>query len=284
VASVEAADRRLLCATVDWLLLRRDRLETRRLVAGYRCELRLLAEPDVGFHGQPACYLAGDDVAEWCEPCRARQVPAATMRTLLQEERRALRRLYAAGQARLKAWAHVQATGERTCGYTDVPYPFVRVVHTEWWTEAEVPGWRPGTELEYVDLHPDEGESYGVAEGTGWMRLREVGRSDMSGSWQPRVFYVRTWVDPDGKEFGKLTLRHATAAAFAKLQLGYRHPFRLVHRPAPQAPLTVESYLPPAEPSPMAEHDEQERRAEEGFQRHIDSKFAVGYEDDDLPF
>jgi hypothetical protein len=250
MGSVEAADRRLLCATLDWQLLRRERLETRRTVTGYRCELKLAPEPDVGFHGRPACHLDGYDVAEWCEPCRARQVPAATMRALVLEERRALRRVLAAGTARLKAWAHVQATGE-TGAMTYVPYPFVRVVHTEHWTETQVPGWRPGTEIEYVDLHPSEGESYGVAHGTGWMRLREVGCSDMSGSWQPRVFYVRTWVDPDGKEFGKCTLRHATAATYARLQVGYRHPFRLVESQPATAPRTIEDYLPADHQDPV---------------------------------
>ena len=49
----------------------------------------------------------------------------------------------------------------------------------------------------------------------------------LPGKFSSRVFYVRRWRDPDGKEFGKPRLRVTTTAAFAKLTKGYRHPYLL---------------------------------------------------------
>src|SRR5688572_18662657 len=107
----------LLRKVLDWLALRDERLAARREAEGLRCELRLPAEPDVGFHGRPACYLAGEDIGEWCEPCRARRVPYATMLSARKAERLALQRVLRAGKG--CGPVRVRSTGDVT---TDVPY------------------------------------------------------------------------------------------------------------------------------------------------------------------
>lgn len=80
--------------------------------------------------------------------------------------------------------------------------------------------WRPGTRAEQVD----EGQAEYVSDGLGLMLLEEVGRFK-PGRYPERVFYVRTWVDPDGKAFGRRHLRMTTATTFARLLKGYRHPY-----------------------------------------------------------
>lgn len=60
----------------------------------------------------------------------------------------------------------------------------------------------------------------------GLMVLSEVSRHK-PGKYLERVFYVRSWVTPEGHPFGKAKLRITTAANFARLCKGYRHKFAL---------------------------------------------------------
>lgn len=105
------------------------------------------------------------------------------------------------------------------------PYPFVREIVPDFeGTEAggEVMSWRPGTRSVYV--YPDDAEA--VADGMGCIVLTEVSRHK-PGRYPERVFYVRSWIDPDGRRFGKGALRMTTATAFERLCKGYRHEFAM---------------------------------------------------------
>lgn len=105
------------------------------------------------------------------------------------------------------------------------PYPFVREMVPDFGgTEAggEVMSWRPGTRSEFV--YPDDAEA--VADGVGSIVLTEVSRHK-PGRYPERVFYVRAWIDPDGRRFGKAALRMTTATAYARLCKGYRHEFEM---------------------------------------------------------
>lgn len=104
------------------------------------------------------------------------------------------------------------------------PYPFFRVLGTNWKDVMgpEIMCWRPGTRAEHCA--PDDVES--VADGLGLIVLTEVSRHK-PGKYPERVFYVRQWIDPEGKQFGKTDLRMTTAQAFARLCKGYRHDFEM---------------------------------------------------------
>lgn len=102
-----------------------------------------------------------------------------------------------------------------------VAYPFARSTYEAF----DIDGpyieecWRPGIRFEQIN-----DDSYAVSDGMGAMLLEEVGRFK-PGRYPERVFYVRSWIDPDGKQFGIKKLRMTTATTFARLIKGYRHPY-----------------------------------------------------------
>ena len=108
-----------------------------------------------------------------------------------------------------------------------VPYPFYRGTFDEWDEDGVRPiaTWVPGTRLE--PMAPDGGDSDCIADGMGFMRLLVVS-VHKPGRYPTRVFYVRKWEDPDGRQFGKGALRMTTLGAFRQLLSGYRHPYELV--------------------------------------------------------
>ena len=106
--------------------------------------------------------------------------------------------------------------------FTVENYPFVRCVAQIFDFDGiyEREGWRPGCER--------SGEYYVgyTADGLGKMVL-EVVSAHRPGKYKERVFYLRRWIDPDGREFGATKLRVKTEAAFTKLLRGYRYEFDL---------------------------------------------------------
>jgi hypothetical protein len=107
-------------------------------------------------------------------------------------------------------------------------YPFVRTVFEKQDFDGEeavtnhLHGWKPGCESEY-----DQGFSVIYsADGMGEMLLTVVSRHK-PGRYPERVFYTRQWRDPDGKVFGNLKLRIATAQKFKQLSSGYRDEFEM---------------------------------------------------------
>lgn len=105
-----------------------------------------------------------------------------------------------------------------------VPYPFVRDSTTVWDEEGSStePTWKPGTR--FIAYGQDDQEA--VADGMGKQILTIID-TFKPGDWPRRVFYMRRWADPDGKEFGKDRCRVTTIHAFRSLVNGYRHPFRI---------------------------------------------------------
>ena len=104
-------------------------------------------------------------------------------------------------------------------------YPFVRTVfngYDEDRGEYQDEGWRPGCER---DADDDGGEIFFGADGFGMMLLEVVQTVALPGNFASRIFYVRRWRDPDGKEFGKRLLRVTSLGSFVKMLKGYRHPF-----------------------------------------------------------
>lgn len=108
----------------------------------------------------------------------------------------------------------------------NVQYPFVR---TTWerldgddesgFTTTEMPGWKPG--VRYTQVGP-EGDTRTHMDAFGVMMLTVVS-VHKPGKYPTRVFYTRTWINPEGVAFGKGKLRVTSQSAFTGYTRGYRH-------------------------------------------------------------
>lgn len=110
--------------------------------------------------------------------------------------------------------------------HTAERYPFVREVYTDEEMSSSLT-WRPGSIHDMGD--PYSGDRF-IAHGTGQMELTIVQVVPITG-WPTRVFYVRHFIDPDGRRFGKRRLKVTTEGHFRKLARGYRHGFDIVAAP-----------------------------------------------------
>lgn len=86
---------------------------------------------------------------------------------------------------------------------------------------VDMPTWRPG-----VENCCDQYSSWDEAHGDGEV-IYSVVATFKPGKYPGRVFYLRNWVDPDGKRFGKNNLRITTAQNFRELLKGWRHDYDL---------------------------------------------------------
>ena len=109
-----------------------------------------------------------------------------------------------------------------------VPYPFIREKYQplpedgeDWPSEKET--WRPGVKHEFADNFGGS-RSYADMMGKVYYQVIAIFKP---GSFPERVFFVRQWIDPDGKMFGKRKLHITTTQAFRKLCKGYRHEFEM---------------------------------------------------------
>jgi hypothetical protein len=113
-----------------------------------------------------------------------------------------------------------------------VLYPFIRDEYDrldmdgEGFKTVTVPTWKPGVRFEHTD---NFGDAEAFADGLGSMSL-EVIDIHKPGRFPERVFYVRKWIDPDGKEFGKGGLRIAITSKFKRLAGGYRHEYEMAEQ------------------------------------------------------
>ena len=101
------------------------------------------------------------------------------------------------------------------------PYPFVRGTFTSYdeGGEYEVKTWNPGVVFEACGYYGDESQA--VAQGEGFQILTVIDVYK-PGKYPERVFYTMTWIDPDGREFGKRKLRIAITEKFRRLSQGYK--------------------------------------------------------------
>jgi hypothetical protein len=96
------------------------------------------------------------------------------------------------------------------------PYPFVWDTYLSFNEDGpcDIDTIRPGVRYEDVDVVE--------ADVMGEMVL-DVISIHKPGKYPERVFYVRSWVGPDGKQFGKKCLRITTMANFKIMMKGYRY-------------------------------------------------------------
>jgi len=102
-----------------------------------------------------------------------------------------------------------------------IKYPFVRTKYFDFTCEDDAPkdGWRPGVEF----ASGDEWDGCFYADGKGYQVLQVVD-VHKPGKYRTRVFYTRSWIDPDGVEFNKPGLRIMAMSGFKNLLKGYRYP------------------------------------------------------------
>lgn len=99
------------------------------------------------------------------------------------------------------------------------PYPFVQDNYIAYDEEGGYAKrtWNPGVSIEIVS---DYGDTDVLAHGEGQQILTVVD-VHKPGKYPTRVFYTRTWVDPDGRKFGKSKLHIATVEKFRRLSRGF---------------------------------------------------------------
>lgn len=104
-----------------------------------------------------------------------------------------------------------------------VKYPFVRHIYSPPHPDdLDEMCWRPGVRLENVG--PESCES--VADGEG-QQVFTVVSIHKPGKYPTRVFYTRKWIDPDGKTFGKGSLKMISANAFLRRISGYWNEYKV---------------------------------------------------------
>ncbi len=108
-------------------------------------------------------------------------------------------------------------------------FPFVRTTYEaapedpeEWGAPIERPTWRPGVEHEQTN----NGDSWSFAHADGEVAYSVIA-TFRPGKYPARVFYLRNWIDPDGKRFGKNNLRITTIQNFRLMLKGYRHDYEI---------------------------------------------------------
>ena len=108
-----------------------------------------------------------------------------------------------------------------------VPYPFIREEYHAIEEDGSclVPCWRPGVRQNQRAVY--YGNDYDFeADGEGRQLLTLISRHK-PGKYPERAFYTQTWVDPDGKPFGKRKLRMTTWRRFVGLTHGYAYHYAI---------------------------------------------------------
>lgn len=101
----------------------------------------------------------------------------------------------------------------------NVPYPMIRAEFEDF-DGATKKTWRPGVRY--------DGDEYleASADGLGKMVLTVVS-VHKPGRFPTRVFYTRQWITPEGKPFGKGSLKIATTDKFRRIAARYQHYFEI---------------------------------------------------------
>ncbi|MGI9298599.1 MAG: hypothetical protein ACR2QC_11990 [Gammaproteobacteria bacterium] len=109
----------------------------------------------------------------------------------------------------------------------EVEYPFVyeEVTMIDEEGDYKIMSWRPGVLKEEQREDAGHGHFFPIklCHGMGKMIITQIATAQLPGRYWNRVFYLRQWRDPDGKVFGRKTLRMTTDRVFKDLCSGYRH-------------------------------------------------------------
>ncbi|MDN8612740.1 hypothetical protein [Variovorax ginsengisoli] len=114
----------------------------------------------------------------------------------------------------------------------EIAFPFVKESYSgpmDGVVVDDADTWRPGTRREWSsggDAYYQDVEEWWAADGHGKMVLQVVGRFK-PGKYPERTFYLRSFIDPTGRQFGKDKLRVISSAAFKRMLKGYRHEYMI---------------------------------------------------------
>lgn len=102
----------------------------------------------------------------------------------------------------------------------EIAYPFILEAYDGIKDGEDFKGesWRPGTRTDYI---------CGEADAMGKMVL-EVVSTHKPGKFPERTFYLRSFIDPTGRQFGKQKLRVISSGGFKTMLRGYRHPYDVI--------------------------------------------------------
>lgn len=96
-----------------------------------------------------------------------------------------------------------------------VEFPFLRTAYEHrdfidgrWVNETRL-GWRPGQTFESDGY----GDTYAWAHGMGHSVYKIIDIHKLPYPHKTRIFYIRTWIDPDGKPMGRKTVQILTPNA-----------------------------------------------------------------------
>ena len=101
-----------------------------------------------------------------------------------------------------------------------VKYPFIKTTFS-FYEGSKTPTWKPGIEYRYA-CPQAEAEPY--ADGRGYQCIKVISKHKPPG-FPERIFYTRTWIDPDGKEFGKNQCRVKTTGNITKILNGFQYEY-----------------------------------------------------------
>lgn len=95
----------------------------------------------------------------------------------------------------------------------EVAHPFVREEYRGFDEDGPFKrmSWRPGTRIE--PIYPDDAEEVADAMGVQIITVISVHKP---GRFPTRVFFTRSWRDPDGREFGKTKCHIKTAGSLRR--------------------------------------------------------------------
>ncbi len=103
----------------------------------------------------------------------------------------------------------------------EVECPFVRSIYEHWDEDnnlTKVPTWHPGVDWEMSG--PDDLQA--VADGVGSVTYNVISVHALPKPYHTRIFFVRQWIDPDGKQFGKRKLMIFGIQAFRRRIICYK--------------------------------------------------------------
>lgn len=100
-----------------------------------------------------------------------------------------------------------------------VAYPFYRTKVSLLDEDGpyETMSWRPGI---YYEQTSPYGDGQAFADGLGKQVLTVITKHK-PGKYPERVFFTQSWIDPNGKSFGKTKLRMTTLAVFRRRVRGF---------------------------------------------------------------
>lgn len=113
----------------------------------------------------------------------------------------------------------------------EMEYPFVKDGVAPFDDFHDWNPWRPGTINEERGGAPDDPNIVAIAHGVGKKICTVVEFVRLHRPFPSRVFFTVSWVDPDGKAFGKNKLHCTTRECFLRRATQFAYPYEIAANP-----------------------------------------------------